>query len=627
MFARPPDDARPVVALTFDGERVDARAGDSVAAALIASGHAANRITPVAGRPRGPWCLMGACHDCLVTVDGIPNVQGCTVAVADGMRVTTQRGARAIDIERTDEAFAIEERRPPGRPKGAAPPRGEASAARIGGMSTSTVQALDAARDDASIVDVAVVGAGPAGLAAATVAAECGLDVVLFDEQAGPGGQIHRGITRSPLARQDVLGAEYWAGGALVRAFERSGARYVPGTSVWALTRNDDATLSLATSYASSKAAVASIVTARAVIVATGALERPVPVPGWTLPGVMTVGAAQILLKTSGIASSSGTLIAGSGPLVWLYAWQCLNAGGTVDAILETTPKARLAQALKHLPAFVASRYVAKGLALMREVRARVRVVEHVERVEALGASRVEGVRFAVDGRDETLACDTLLLHQGVIPHLNFALAAGCDVAWNGAQLCFEPVVDAWGGSTLPGVWIAGDGAGIAGADAAPPRGALAALAAANALGRFDANERDRKSRPHRHALARALRGRAFLDALYRPADAFRLPDGDTLVCRCEEVAAARVEEAARSGAVGPNQVKALTRCGMGPCQGRYCAPTVTGLVARSCGVTPAEVGTYRQRFPIRPVTLAEIASLPGSEAADEAVMRLGERR
>jgi len=154
MFARLPDDARPAVALTFDGERVDARAGDSVAAALLAAGHAANRLTPAAGRARGPWCLMGACHDCLVTVDGVPNVQGCTVAVAEGMRVTTQRGARAIDLERTDAAFAIDD---------------------------STVQALDATRDPTTIVDVAVIGAGPAGLAAATVAAECGLAVALFD--------------------------------------------------------------------------------------------------------------------------------------------------------------------------------------------------------------------------------------------------------------------------------------------------------------------------------------------------------------------------------------------------------------------------------------------------------------
>ena len=598
MLARQPDDAREPVALSFDGEPVDARAGDSVAAALIASGHLANRITPAAGRPRGPWCLMGACQDCLVTVDGVPNVQGCTVAVAPGMRVETQRGARAVELT-AGAGFAIED---------------------------STVLAMGDEPPGADAIDVAVVGAGPAGLAAATIAAGCGLSVALFDEQRGAGGQVYRGIASSPLSRPEVLGADYWAGGTLVRAFQRSGARHEAGVSVWGLAREDDATLALAVSRATPAGPRSSIVRARAVIAAPGALERPVPVPGWTLPGVMGVGGAQILLKTSGLVASRGTVIAGAGPLLWLYAWQCLQAGGAIDAILDTTPNGRLAQSMRHLPAFLASRYLGKGLALVREVRARVRVVERVDAVEAIGETRVEGVRYAANGAIDTLACDTLLLHQGVVPHLNLALAAGCEIAWNDVRACFEPVVDAWGGSTLPGLWIAGDAAGIAGADAAAPRGALAAFAVANALGRFDAGVRDRRARPHRVALMRAMRGRAFLDALYRPTDAFRVPADATIACRCEEVTAGRVAEAARAGAVGANQAKALTRCGMGPCQGRYCAPTVTALVARACGLAPADVGTFRQRFPIRPVTLGEIASLPGSRRADEAVVRLGER-
>ena len=597
MFARQPDDARAPVELTFDGERVEAREGDSVAAALIASGRAANRITPVDARPRGPWCLMGACQDCLVTVDGMPNLQACVLRVVPGMTVTTQRGARAFDVNATGAAFAIDD---------------------------STVQAL--AGDDASdaVVDLAVIGAGPAGLAAATVAAAAGLTVTVFDEQHAVGGQVWRGITASPLARPETLDADYWAGGALVRAFERSGARHAAGASVWSIARDDDGTMALAVSRGPPHAPASSIVRARAAIAATGALERPMPLPGWTLPGAMTVGAAQVLLKTAGVVAQRGTVIAGAGPLVWLYAWQTLQAGGEVDAILDTVPEGRLAHALRHLPGFLASRYLRKGLALMREVRARVRRVEHVDRVEALGETRVEGVRYAAGGAVHTLACDTLLLHQGVVPHLNLALAAGCEVAWNDAQACFEPVVDAWGGSTLPGLWIAGDAGGIAGADAAGPRGALAALAAANALGRFDAAERDRKARPFRAALARALRGRAFLDALYRPLEAFRVPTDATIACRCEEVTAGRLREAALAGAVGANQAKALTRCGMGPCQGRYCSLTANAVIAHACGTSPADVGVFRQRFPVRPVTLAELASLPDSPRADEAVTRPG---
>ena len=603
MFARLPDDPRPTVAFTFDGAGVDARRGDSVAAALVAAGHLAHRLTPVNARPRGPWCMMGACHDCLVSVDGVPNVQGCTVAVAPGMRVETQRGARAIEAAAASPAFAVDD---------------------------SVVLALDDTgvgdRSDA-LLDIAVVGAGPAGLAAATVAAEAGLRVVLFDEQRQAGGQIHRGITASPLARPAVLGADYWAGGSLVRAFERSGARHGAGASVWSLAPRDDGTLALAVSSGPTAAPRSALVLARAVIVATGALERPVPIPGWTLPGVMSVGAAQILLKTAGVVATRGTVIAGSGPLLWLYAWQCLEAGGTIDALLDTTPRGRLARALPHAAAFLMSRYAAKGYELVRTVRARTRVVEHVDALAALGDDRVEGVRFGVGGALDSLACDTLLLHHGVVPHATLALAAGCDIAWNDAQACFEPVVDPWGGSSLPGVWVAGDAANVAGADAAAPRGALAALAAANALGRFDAAERDRKARPWRAALARALRGRAFLDTLYRPADAFRVPRDATIACRCEEVTAERVVQALRAGASGPNQAKALTRCGMGPCQGRLCAPTLTALVAETCGISATEAGTYRQRFPVKPVTLGELAALPGSAAADAAVVRIDRNR
>jgi hypothetical protein len=289
----------------------------------------------------------------------------------------------------------------------------------------------------------------------------------------------------------------------------------------------------------------------------------------------MTVGAAQALLKTSGLAASRGTVIAGAGPLVWLYAWQCLNAGGGVDAILETTPEGRFAQAIRHLPSFVASRYLAKGLALMRDVRARVRVIEHVERVEALGDERVEGVRYVAGGRTETLACDTLLLHQGVIPHLNLPLAAGCDVAWNGAQLCFEPVVDAGADRRCR----ACGSPATARASRAPtrpgPRGALA---------RWPPRMRSGGS-TRTIATARrvriASRSRARSAGRASSTRSTARPKRSGCPRRHARLAAARkvrrrassMPSAGRRGP-GPPQVKALTRCGMGPCQGVLPRPT-----------------------------------------------------
>ncbi len=473
-----------------------------------------------------------------------------------------------------------------------------------------------------SVLDVAVVGAGPAGLAAATLAAERGLSTSLYDEQRAPGGQIYRGVTAAPRVRPDVLGEDYWHGATLVPPFERSGARYVRDATVWAITREPDGTFTLALGVGPADARLTTVVAARAVILATGALERPFPIPGWTLPGVMTVGAAQLLMKGSGLVPRGRTVLAGTGPLLWLLATQYLRCGIEIAAYLDTTPRGRLAQAAPLAPGFMLSPYLAKGLELVRYVRRRARVVEYVTELAIEGTAAAEAVRFRADGREETLPVDHVLLHQGVVPDVNLAGAAGCALAWNDLQACFAPVVDAWGGTSVPGLFVAGDGAGITGAAAAEAAGRLAALAVANALGRIDGAARDRAAERHRRDLAQALRGRAFLDTLYRPADAFRLPHGETIVCRCEEVTAATVVRVAREGCAGPNQMKAYTRCGMGPCQGRFCGLTVTELVARAQGRKPADVGYLRARFPAKPVALADLAAVPVTPDALAAVAR-----
>ena len=472
-----------------------------------------------------------------------------------------------------------------------------------------------------SIVDVAIVGAGPAGMAAATRCREFGLDVALYDEQSGSGGQIYRGITRSPLAQPEVLGTDYWQGAPLVRAFERSGAMHVPEATVWSVTPSRDG-LALGIAVGAPGHRVARNVEARAVILATGAQERPFPIPGWTLPGVLGAGGAQILLKTAGVVPLGRTVLAGSGPLLWLLAWQYLRAGVAIEAILDTTPRGRLAKVLRHAPDFARSPYFAKGRELVRDVRRGVNVIEYVTSLAIEGDLGARAVQYTVDGRENTIAIDQVLLHHGVVPDVNLAQASGCTLAWNAMQACFAPTVDAWGGSDVAGLYIAGDGAGIAGALAATPRGRLAALAVANALGRIDHVTRDTIARRDRADLAVALRGRAFLDLLYRPADAFLLPEGSTLVCRCEEVDAQTIIGLARQSCAGPNQMKAFIRCGMGPCQGRFCGLTVSALIACEQQRDPADVGYYRLRFPAKPVTLAEMAAGPTTPEAIAAVVR-----
>jgi len=454
--------------------------------------------------------------------------------------------------------------------------------------------------------DLVVIGGGPAGLAAAALAARAGISTVLFDENPGIGGQIYRGITSTPLANRTILGEDYWAGEALAAEAKASGASIVTGATVWSLDPQRIVGVSID--------GKARMIAAQRVIIATGSLERPFPIPGWTLPGVMSAGGAQTALKAHGLLPAGRTVMAGTGPLLWLLAAQLLRAGGRIDAILDTTPRGNWLRALPHLPDFMLSPYFAKGLALLREVRAKV-PVHKVDRVEAIGDGKLREVGFG-EGR---MAADLLLLHQGVVPNVNLALAAGVAHAWNERQLCFQPTLDRDFGSSVPGIAVAGDGAGIAGGTAAAERGRIAAIAAVRAL-RPDADVRD--PQPVRQRLQHEERGRAFLDWLNRPAESFRQPEGDIVVCRCEEVTAQQVRDMVKIGCEGPNQMKAFLRCGMGPCQGRLCGLTVTELIAAERQTTPAEVGYYRLRPPVKPITLAELASLPISESERKAVER-----
>ncbi|HEU0145963.1 MAG TPA: NAD(P)/FAD-dependent oxidoreductase [Bradyrhizobium sp.] len=461
--------------------------------------------------------------------------------------------------------------------------------------------------------DVVVIGAGPAGLAAAATTAGAGLSTLMVDENAGPGGQVWRAINSTPVKNKAVLGDDYWAGAEIAQAARDSGAEIIYRATVWSLDRN----LELGISVAGGSA----FVKASRVILATGAQERPFPIPGWTLPGVMTAGAAQTMLKTSGFVPDARTVIAGQGPLLWLLAAQILRLGGRIDRVLDTTPRANYYAAAPHAFAFMTSPYFRKGLAMMREVKAKVPVIKGVTELSAAGDGQLASISYVAKGQRETVATDLLLLHQGVVPNVNLAMAAGVEHRWDALQLCWSPVLDADGMSSVAGVAIAGDGAGIGGVQSAVWRGRIAAHAAVAALAP-GASAKLAAIAIWRSQLVRAERGRVFLDTLFQPAPQFRIPQGDTIVCRCEEITAQDIRDSVAIGATGPNQLKAYRRTGMGPCQGRLCGLTVTELMAEARGKTPQEIGYYRLRAPVKPIMLSELAALPKSEDATQAVVR-----
>lgn len=449
-------------------------------------------------------------------------------------------------------------------------------------------------------VDVAVIGAGPGGLAAAIEAAGAGLSVVLLDEQPAPGGQIYRAIERASPALLRILGEDYAAGRALVDEFRASAAEYLPGATVWNIGTDHLIDYSRNGQIACLRAA--------SIVCATGALERPCPIPGWTLPGVTTVGGLQILLKTAGLVEED-VVLAGAGPLLWLLAGQLVAAGALPKAVVETLPKGRQTAALAKLPgALRAAGYLRKGLALTAAVRrAGVPVYAHAEALEVEGDGAVTALRFRAEGSEHRLACTALGLHQGLIPNQQVTRLLRCEHVWDSAQHCFRPVLDANFQTSFPGLYVVGDGGGIVGAKAAALQGRLAGIHLAARAGKAA----DRRAGGLRTALNRDLAIRPFLEALYAPDPSMLTPADSTIVCRCEEVTAGRVREAVRLGAPGANQVKSLVRTGMGACQGRVCGAVVPGIIAAERGLAPEQGDYYRTRPPLKPLPLTELAAYP----------------
>ena len=443
--------------------------------------------------------------------------------------------------------------------------------------------------------DCIVVGAGPAGMAAATLLAERGADVVVLDEQAAPGGQIWRGVERATSWQRRVLGEDYAAGAEVAARFRASGARYRPGAAVWNVTAGREVWTG------------GGMLEGRTVLLAVGAMERAVPVPGWTLPGVMGAGGVQILLKSWGLVPQ-GLVLAGNGPLLYLLAAQLVAAGAAPSAVLDTARAEDLAPALRVLR-WAAWPYLQKGLVLQGAIRAAgVPWYRGVSGLRVLGHDRAEGVRFVVGGVAHEVAASVVALHEGMIPAQHAARAAGCAHIWDEGQACFRPVLDPWGNASVDGVLVAGDAGGIGGAWAAVHAGRIAAAEVLRRLGRVDAAGRDALSAPDRRALARHLAVRPFLERRYRPT--CLVPADEVIVCRCEEVTAGELRRAVAQGAQGPNQAKAFTRAGMGACQGRMCGTVTTAVMADALGRRPEEVGHIRVRPPLKPITVGELAGV-----------------
>ena len=454
--------------------------------------------------------------------------------------------------------------------------------------------------DGAGLVrDVVVMGAGPAGMAAALAAKRRGLDVLLLDEQPQVGGQIYRSITATDGQREKILGPDYAYGKSLAARIRSEQVEHWPDAAVWQV--DPDKTVHVLRGDQTVRIA------AQSLVIATGAMERPFPVPGWTLPGVMTAGAGQILLKNASVVPQVPVVLAGCGPLLYLLTAQYLRAGVQVSAVLDTSAGTDWRLAIRHASSLLAGwGYVAKGLGLLREIKAAgIPFFKDVGDLRINGSEAVESLDFSSAGQRHHLATNLVMLHQGVVPNTQVSWSLRAEHRWDAEQLCWVPVLDGWGKTSIDGIYIAGDGAGIGGALVAELQGALAGIGIANALQAGAAEDgAAQRAQIHRH-----LAIRPFLNQQYRPKDEFRIPADDVVVCRCEEVTAGSIRAQVQLGCTGPNQTKSFSRCGMGPCQGRQCGLTVTEVIAQATGLPPQEVGYYRIRPPLKSLTLGQLAA------------------
>ncbi|MFJ3826986.1 FAD-dependent oxidoreductase [Streptomyces sp. NPDC090046] len=457
----------------------------------------------------------------------------------------------------------------------------------------------------APVADLAVVGAGPAGLAAAVTAARLGLRVTLLDAGDRPGGQFYRHPAPGLGAARPEALHHGWDGfatrEAALRAHESAGRiRHLAGHHVWTVLPHEDAWILHAVAGHAPEERAATV-TARAVLIATGAYERQLPFPGWTLPGVVGAGGAQAMLKGGLVLPGKRVVVAGSGPLLLAVAGSLAAAGAAVPAVVEaaayTAYAGRVPALLRNPGKLVEAAGYGGALA-----RHHVRLLTRHAVTEAHGADRVEAVTVArldrnwrpLVGTARRIPCDALAVGHGLVPQLELATGLGCATrpAPDGTVAL---VLDAGQRTSVPGIWSAGETGGIGGAQLAMIEGELAAHSVAGAP-------------PAPRLIRSRARLRAFADAMaaaHRPGEGWTgwLRD-DAVVCRCEEVSAGRIREATDGlGARDARTVKLLTRAGMGWCQGRMCGPAVAALAGE---------GPAADRRPLScPVPLRHLAELP----------------
>ncbi len=550
------------ITLWVDDQPLPALPEETLAAALARQDIVALRQSDN-GEKRGLWCGMGSCFECVVQIEGQGTQRSCMTKVRDGMRISTG-SATICDIASSPPLHSREPRH--------------------------------------IHCDVLVVGAGAAGLSAAVSAALCGARVRVLDERAQSGGQFFKPLAPSHQLQGKV--PQQWANGAqLLQSARDAGVEIIQNATVWAAFSPNEVAVTVD--------GEPQVIHPKQLIIAAGAYERPVPFPGWTLPGVMTTGAGQTLAKSYRVIPGKQVVVSGNGPLNLQFAAELLEAGGQVVAVLESAPKPGLGQIRQILTlAATAPQLLFKGQAYLRTLKKhRTPFCWGETVVEAHGTERLEGVTLmSVDRQGRLLpetarqiACDVLCLGHGFIPSTDLPRMLGCEQRLSATPFSTPTIVtDKNGASSVPGVFVIGDGARLAGAQVAQARGTLAGLAAARTLG-YPSEVIDPARAEHRLKQAEAFQ-KALWNIYQAPPVSLQTLRDDTIICRCENISLGTLRQAVASGLDTPAALKRNLRAGMGLCQGRTCAGMVARLISEMTDRNSHADGFFAPRLPVRPV-------------------------
>lgn len=447
---------------------------------------------------------------------------------------------------------------------------------------------------------VIIIGAGPSGVRCAEALVAAGLRPTVVDENRRDGGQIYRrqpdNFTR-PYAK--LYGTEAGSAQALHESFDalRGKIEYLPETLAWNIF---DGKLHIA------RQELASALPYDALVICSGATDRLMPVKGWQLAGTYSLGASQIALKAQACAIGRQIVFMGTGPLLYLVASQYIKAGAKVAAVLDTSP---LTGRVAALPKLLARPSVLlKGMALVAGIqRAGVPVLTGITPIEITGSPEngVQGVLIRdTHGKERSFECDAVAMGYHLRPETQLADLARCKFRFDQGTRQWLPEVDEDGRTSVPGVYLAGDGMRVLGADAAEIGGRLAAMAVLKDLRLNVADKELQRLRAEQASMERFRQGlaRAFPWPVQQAA---QLPD-EAIVCRCEAVTAGELRRVVCDmGAQEANRAKAFSRVGMGRCQGRYCAHAGAEVIAHAAGVPVEQVGRLRGQAPVKPLSMA----------------------